>query len=351
MKSNNVILFEHKYHEELLLPQIRALIASNIHVHLICSNKIGNSASLNSVRQSITIQSYANTASLLTKLRLLWLVPRYAKKKNIDAIIINTLDSNLCRALLKRLSFIRRIAILHNADKFIKGSCYAHNLKYIDCAFTLTNYIAEFLEKNNIYAKPVLLADFGHTSSLKEPDQTINIVIPGQIDFTRRDYISLLNITGIPSNIRFVLLGNASKNDGPELIKRIKAEQLESRFLWFEHYIEHDDFIEHIANADIIMPLLHPQCDSYDKYRTCKSSAAFMWSKAFLRPMLLENGFKPIKEYQLISAYYDIKQLGNALPLLVQRLADLQIFLDPNDKNSYVNEIRKVIGQTGETGK
>lgn len=352
MNNPKVILFEHKYHEELLLPQVLSLLEENIDVHLICSEKIASNQSLDTVRKRINFHTYASTSSLFAKIKLLWQVPGYAKKNKIDAIIVNTLDSNLTRNLLKRLPFLKRAAIVHNADKFVGTGAYTKNLRVVDRAFTLTHYIAYFLQENHVKATPISLCKFGNIDTTTPPqndltEKTINIIIPGQIDFARRDYQSLLSVKQLPAAVKFIFLGNASKNDGPSLIREIRQKKLDDHFMWFEHFVDHDQFIKHIATADFIMPLLHPTCDAYEKYRQCKSSAAFMWSSAFSIPMLMEQGFEHLSEYQSLSTYYNINELERLLENLPPRLrADSQ----PKEceKNNYAQEILSLIEPTRE---
>lgn len=312
MQLKKIAIFEHKFHEELLLPQINLLLHQNYQVHLITSEKIAASDSLNSVRDKLYIKCYINTAKITTKLKMLVDIPRYIKHHRVRKVIFNTMDSKFCQILASQISPAEIFGFIHNGDKFLFGEKYHSFQKKIKKAMVLNVYISQFLKQNGIEAIPTYLSDFeipAESTSQKQNDEPIKIVIPGQLDNNRRDYNSLIDACTPDLNIQFILLGNAKKNDGPKIIEKIHKKNLAYQFQWFDNYVPHKHFTEILNCSDYIMPLIHRNCLMYERYLTCKTTAAYMWATAFNKKMLLESGSQFIEEFQLVSQYYESEQL------------------------------------------
>lgn len=316
--SFEIAIFEHKYHEELLLPQINLLLQQGHKVHLITSNAIANTDSLTQVRDYVSIYTYKNTSRILSKLKMLIDIPRYLKKHKIDLLVINTLDSTFCSQLLNRVKTVTTIGLIHNADNFTPGKEFHACLEKVNSRLVLSDYISQYLKSYGITSTPVYLTDFNQNihSTESAENETVRIVIPGQLDNNRRDYRSLLDACPHDANIKIVLLGNATKNDGPCITQKIKEKKLEKQFLWFDHYVPHTEFIKVISTADYIMPLIHSNCTIYERYMKCKTTAAFMWAIAFKKPILMEKNFATIDEFSGSSIFYDLSSLNKLLAQL-----------------------------------
>ncbi len=313
--SKCIAIVEHKFHEELLLPQINLLLRDNYQVHLITNAQIAASESLDSIRDKISIKTFENTSKFVTKLKMFIEIPRYLKKHLISKLVINTLDSRFCHLLLNRVDGVETFGFIHNADKFLSHQKFHAILKKINRPMVLGVYIAEYLRANHIHVTPVYLTEFGVTESdaVEKTCDPIQIVIPGQLDRRRRAYDDLIDVCSSDMNMRFILLGNANKGDGPELIKKIRDRKLDRQFEWFDQYVPHEQFIKIIRSADYIMPLVHSNCLIYSRYQECKATAAFMWAIASRKMMIMEEGFKKIDEFSVLSKYYNVKTLAEFL--------------------------------------
>lgn len=341
-----IAIFEHKYHEELLLPQINLLLQQGHKVHLITSTAIANTDSLAQVRDCISIHSYTNTSRILSKLKMLIDIPRYLKKHKIDLLVINTLDSTFCSKLLNLTKTIASIGFIHNADNFTPGKKFHASLKKVGSALVLCDYISQYLKGYGIVANPVYLTNFNQDTHSTESteNQVVRIVIPGQLDYNRRDYQSLLDSCPHDANIKIILLGNATKNDGPSITRKIKEKKLEKQFLWFDHYVPHTEFIKIISTADYIMPLIHSNCTIYERYMKCKTTAAFMWAIAFKKPILMEKNFASIDEFSGSSLYYDLSSLNKLLAQLsTNQTKHISTYLPL--QNNYLTTINPVLTQ------
>lgn len=309
--SLKIALFEHKYHEELLLPQINLLLQAGHKVHLITSSAIASSDSLTQIRDYISTHAYKNTSRIFSKLKMLIDIPLYLKKNEIDVLIINTLDSTFCGQLLNRTKNITSIGFIHNADNFAPGKKFHPNVKKVSSILVLSDYVSRYMKSHNIDTTPIYLTAFNQDTISRQPtkNEAVRIVIPGQLDYKRRDYQSLLDACPHNTNIKIILLGNAKKNDGPCITQKIKEKKLERQFLWFDHYVPHNEFIRIISTADYIMPLIHNNCIIYKCYIKCKTTAAFMWAIAIKKPLLMEKDFAVIEEFSGSSLYYDLSSL------------------------------------------
>jgi hypothetical protein len=316
--SKSIAIVELKFHEELLLPQITALLRDSYQVHLITNAQIAASESLDSIRNKISIKQFENASKFVTKLKMLIEIPKYLKKHVIGKLVINTLDSTFCQMLLKRINGMDTFGFIHNADKFLSHQKFHSVLKNVKHPMVLGAYISKYLHGNDITAVPVYLTEFGFVgnSVIEKSCNIIQVVIPGQLDRRRRAYDDLIDACSPDMNIRFILLGNANKADGPDLIEKIKERKLEQQFKWFNQFVPHEGFIEGIESADYIMPLVHSNCLIYSRYQECKATAAFMWAIAANKMMLMEDGFKQIDEFHALSEYYDAKKLSEFLTSL-----------------------------------
>ncbi|WP_138956887.1 hypothetical protein [Thermophagus xiamenensis] len=129
---------------------------------------------------------------------------------------------------------------------------------------------------------------------LQKPNNEIWITIPGSVEKKRRDYDFLLRVAkcpDFPDFIRFVLLGNSSRFEGPKFIEEIRKNNLGDKFIWFEEFVPEKVFFNYMLNSDYLLPLIHPTTPSVKDYLKYKASGTFIQSVSYSIPMICHEVF------------------------------------------------------------
>ena len=132
-----VAIFEYKFHDEVILPQIYFLLNQSIEVHLITTEEIIQNGLFDSILDKIHTLILPKETISVRKLRILTIIPHYLRKNEINYFVNNTLDSNIAFWMSKRLKFLTQIGILHNGRFFKRKGKHRRNLKYIKQIFSL----------------------------------------------------------------------------------------------------------------------------------------------------------------------------------------------------------------------
>ena len=176
---------------------------------------------------------------------------------------------------------------------------------------------------------PIYFPSF--SNPLHKPGNEVWLVIPGSIDFKRRDYnrlIHALKKSSPPENLKFVLLGrlNSAFEDGKTLLESISKHNLQHYFITFESFIPNEVFHAYIKNADFVLPLLVLQ-DAYLKY---KISGSFNLAFAYKKPMLCHNFFEPIPDISKNAVFYDSNSLSEVVQTLsCNKTTSKALYTDP----------------------
>lgn len=172
-------------------------------------------------------------------------------------------------------------------------------------------------------------------------------MIPGLVEFSRRDYLGFLKILKNikVENINFIILGNISKLDGPKVYEKIKEHNLERLFTVYSNFVPYEEYFSVLQNSDLIMPLIHPNIENFEKYHTTKITAAFSMAFSFKIPLLVYDTLYELEEFQKFAIGYNMKNLSaklqevdrNVLKSLKEKLKHETKFTFDYQKNSYIN--------------
>lgn len=304
-KEKLLIVEMNDFHEEVIY-SLTKFLRENYEINLCVNNKI--------LKKGLCI-FYDNILSIpankIIKLLTSLILPFYLKIKKIKKIIYNTYEDKYIKIISKLVSNdITQFAILHNLDKL--------NLK--DKSINNIIVLSELLYKNfknlNInttYFYPII---YNYYNNLKENNyDIIKICIPGKIEYKRRNYKWLAQylVKNKLKNIKFVLLGDISTNDGRDLWDFISKNNIKEYFIVFNNFIPYDKYFNIISDSDIIMPLLHPDVEMYENYKTTKITAAFNMAYSFKKPLLMYEGFKNLNEFDNFSIFYSFDNLYDIL--------------------------------------
>jgi hypothetical protein len=154
----------------------------------------------------------------------------------------------------------------------------------------------------------------------RTPSTTVRtIAIPGTVDARRRAYADLFTdsvMEKVPPSITFVIVGDAGAERDPD--KRWFHAMLapyKDRVRLFDHRLSHEEYHRAIADADAVLPLLHPGTAEYDDFLADKCSGAFTLAWTYGKPLFLEDGFRRFTGLQRGARFYRTAEIASVLTL------------------------------------
>ena len=249
---------------------------------------------------------------------------RYLAVNNIDKIIINTAHGKLVRNLSLYLLFhpVELIGVLHFGEKI--GRSFTQRLisMKIRKYFTLNDYIVANLHESAKKFRFCVFFYLWFSDVIKSKSEVcsekLQIVIPGAIDFARRDYFGLLEQVArnaeLLDNIFFIFLGNCSTEEGRLLQSRARELSIEKYFVFFNDFVPQDTFYTTIAGADLIMPLIHPNTKEYESFTRYSISGAFSLAFGYRIPLLMyADRYNEYEIFKDTAFFYLMDNLGEML--------------------------------------
>ncbi len=271
-----------------------------------------------------------------------------------DKVIFNTASSSkLLRNTVLLLQFfsVECFGVVHNAKKLESSFTQRLISTKIKKYYVLNDHLLQVIPRNKTIRLqsfyPIYFPTF--SDPLHKPGNEVWLVIPGSIDFKRRDYSRLIHALKEkppPKNLKFVLLGrlNIAFEDGKTLLESISKNNLQHYFITFESFIPNHVFHAYIKNADFILPLLVLH-DAYLKY---KISGSFNLAFAYKKPMLCHNFFKPIADIAKNAVFYNSNSLSEVVQTLSStRTVPKALYTDPKwdfdfQRDRYLNFLNVV---------
>ncbi|MGS0524635.1 hypothetical protein ACU8V7_04950 [Zobellia nedashkovskayae] len=271
--------------------------------------------------------------------------------KTYDLLIFNTASSSkLIRNTLLLLNLypkIKCIGLLHNSKKiessFTQKIISTKIKKYFVLADHLKQTSQSKIKLESFY--PIFFPTTNET--VQKNENEIWVVIPGRIDFLRRDYMLLLNsLEKIKtlSNIKFIFLGKLleTTKEGNALLLEFKNSKFQNQIIFFNRFIENEKYQAYLSKADMIMPLL--KCDT--SYLQNKISGSFNLAYAHKKALLSQEFFNQITDFSGNTMFFNRENLHNILEDMDKRKMKCPTFEDldkwsfKNQKENYLNFLR-----------
>lgn len=304
MKEKIALIEFYPYHIELIYSQVAFLKEGNIPFSFITDKR--NKGKIDFLKKEEVI--YYD----FKKMGSLWNLRKFIVKSEYSHLIFNTAQGNkmLKFAIFPLPRKIKTFGILHNVNKIKTSKGQKFICKKISSFFVLANYMKTHLHGNKglrsqqinlIYHPPIK-----DIPNIHKEKNTCWIGIPGTIEFKRRDYNFLLKLTStesFPDNCKFVLLGNSTKQEGPDFIQRIKKLGIENYFIWFDDYVPDGLFHAYMEKMDYLLPLIHPSTQSAYDYLKYKVSGTFIQAKAYSKPLICHQIFNK-NDFDFPAIYY-----------------------------------------------
>lgn len=293
-------------HTECLYSQIMFLKVAGYQVTLLCDKKVEQI--VHDFGREINIHLF-DFEKLISLIR----VRSFLVRNEINMVILNTAQGSvpLKFSMLFFPPRIRFYGIIHNLYKLETSLGQRIISRKISSYFVLSKYqylhIHEYKYLSFSYFNPSFFPVYKNPE--KKPNEKgdeIWVVIPGALEYKRRDYIYLIIfLKSYPiEKLKFILLGNSLKNDGVAFTNMIKAHQLERFFIYFDRFVPNNLFHFYLQHADYLLPLIHPEIEGADNYTQYKISGIFPLSFAYHVPLLCHDIFRSIEGFEYPAFFY-----------------------------------------------
>lgn len=311
MPQARVALLEFKFHREVIPSQLLFLLNQNFDVHVIMDTKLWDDALFGCCKDKLKTTLLTHSTRWYNKVYIFFFLQYYFRSRKITHVIINTLDSTFLHVVLRFLPRrMHLVGIAHRVHEIDADLAFRSNVKRMNAVLTLSEDTLAYLRNTYPALKktqsfyPVFFCPPSATMD-RDPHE-LWIAIPGQLSFKRRDYRLLLDYVGQkPSQpLRFLLLGNAAKFDGPEIADRIKAEGLDRYFFYKNEFIPYAEFIELISICDYVLPLIGEQTWMVASYQQSQVTAAMNWAMGFQKHVIVHQAFSHLRHLQRNTLWY-----------------------------------------------
>ena len=331
--------------------------------HLMLLNKNGYKvfyAGLENSKKLIAdMKSDFSDSVFITKpknLKQLWHIRNFISKNDIGQVLFNSASGRSVLILSILIgSKVHLCGVLHNIEKLIKSNTQKLISIWLRDYLTLSRFLnqkALALSSNKLKFEYFYPIYFGDKAMIPKEDSKLTIVIPGNIQKERRDYVSLIeSLKTFPStllvNFKIVLLGNANKYDGLEIKNLVEKHQLNYLFEFFDGFLSNQKFHQAIVQSDFIMPLTHPSGFKTNRYDQYKISGAFNLAFGHKKPLLIHQALEKTKEFDGISHLYTLDNLVDLfkkiLSLSASNVKDLYLKDERFNLSNQENRFFKIV--------
>jgi len=280
------------WHGECFLSHITYLENIRCEITLICHRKLKPLVEKLPIQPTKAIYldfSKRKKCELNSKFQL-W---KYLYVNKFEKIIFNTAEKKAWKIIIPPYpKKTKLIGCVHNLDRFnthltqkLIGSALSEI--FILSPHLLASVPQKLKHKTNIFYSIVYPKS---TSKPKKNKNEIWVTIPGTIDYRRRDYNAILNLS-LPknTNIKIILLGKFSKGIKEETIQSFKQKDW---IVTFDSYISDEEFNGYIQQSDYLLTLIHPNISFFNEYLNNKTSGTYNLAMGFNKTILIENSFR-----------------------------------------------------------
>jgi hypothetical protein len=351
MKSKTITLIEiGGSHDECLLSQMNAIKASQRTVLLITSREI--------FERNPHFQEYTDAPFFVNasgkkneRRKTVSKIWKKIKSSNCDKVVLNTAEGNLIRLLCIKALFnkIEFIGIVHDTRKFKNSFTQRIINKKIKKYLMLSEHLVKsIVPKNGLtldYFYPIRYAVQPHPI---ETPRKKTIVIIGGVENRRKDLAGFIHMAlqVRQKNIQFIFLGksNLELKEVAEFQSKLKEHQLDETVTTYSEFVPQETFDTIVQNADLILPLVHPNTESAEEYFVRRMSGAMCVSFGYKIPLLLHEAYKGIKEMQTAGCYYTIgsfdADVSNAFEIASEKsnqMKECQFYNAEFQENKYLS--------------
>ncbi|MEA2018173.1 MAG: hypothetical protein U9N59_06970 [Campylobacterota bacterium] len=296
-------------HTETIYSQTLFLNSHNYEVHLIA-----NKSHQSRIKSFKTVDSFLYIDTDKNKIKQYYQIKKYLKYNNINILVINTAAWSVISFLPFMLFGVKIIGITHGLEKLRNSFSQKLLSLKIKKYFVLSEQLFDNAKKEFSlefsYFYPMFFQKQGNIDLEKKRDE-LWITIPGQLEYKRRDYISLIkNLPNyIPDSIKFIILGSCNNHDGHDFITKLKSKKIDKNFIFFDTFVDDKIFHNYLLKSDLILPLPPYNSRYLNNAISGTYNLAYAYSKAQLLPLHCEQ----IKDFSNKAIFYDENDLYNLI--------------------------------------
>lgn len=327
MSEKKIVIVEFgSWHDECLYTPCLMFTKLGYQVILAANSKLQGRVSRQLAEVTVE-QRYFAFGSSLKGLKELWRFRRFLLQSGAEALHINTAQGSLAWKFFL-LPLPRRIhvsGIMHNIAK-LRGSFgqrfvtrrmdrYVLLSDLLVPAYQATGCRVPFAVSYAIF----LPKDNALDASVRKPEGELWAVVPGAVNYHRRDYEALLHLD-LPEHVRIILLGNIHKEDGEDFLKRLQAmpEEYQRHFVLFDKFVPNEVFDAYVRECDALLPLVHPGVGELGKYLSDKISGTYNLAVIHRKPMLCPATMRGYGDMQDVALFYGQEESVSLSQLLAQ---------------------------------
>lgn len=304
------------WHGECLFQQLLYLTGAHYEVTLICNERLRSQ-----ITSSIKLQGITSHFYDFKKLSQVWRCYRFICNSKINTVIFNTAQgSRTLRFLLFPFpSRIHFFGTIHNIKKLTHSLGQKIISLKVHHYYLLADYLSLYFPKSSkLKCQPVNFCTHPDFPIVQVPqkDGDIYVTVAGNIEYKRRDYDSLIQFVKTekePSHIKFIILGDIDKKDGPDFLQTLNCEGITDRFIFFHGFVKDELFHSYLLKSDYLLPLIHPNIRDAQSYTCDKISGTFVIAACYGIKMLCQNMFQNIERFNYPLLFYknidDIPQI------------------------------------------
>lgn len=278
--------------------------------------------------QPVTVeQHYFDFGTRLVDLKVLWQFRKFVIESGADALHINTAQGTLAWKFFL-LPLPRRIkvsGVMHNVAKLRSSSGQKFITRRIDRYMLLSDLLIPAYKASGctvpyVVNYAIFRAQNGALDAhVQKPADELWLVVPGAVNYHRRDYEALLHLD-LPSSVKIIILGNINKEDGLQFKAQLEAmpAAYQSHFVLFDKFVPNETFDAYMSQCDFLLPLVHTSRGGLGKYLTDKISGTYNLAVIHRKPMLCPqtlNGHGDMHDVALFYASEEPEALSALLRL------------------------------------
>ncbi|NRA13439.1 MAG: hypothetical protein HRT57_15955 [Crocinitomicaceae bacterium] len=312
-------------HDECLLSQMHAIKATGRKILLITFSEIleRNPEFKNYIADTLFVDMSGSKRERGREVSKIW---KKIKTSKCEKVVLNTAEGNLVRFLCLKALFsnVKFIGIVHSTRKFERSFTQRIINKKVKKYFLLSeNLLNSILPPSKIKVDYFYPLRFPKTDNLLEKGKK-TVVIIGGVERRRKDLDGFIEIAQQVKrdDVQFVFLGKSDPalEDVKDFQAAIAKKGLSEKVKTYDHFLSQVDFISQIQNADLILPIVHPNTRSAEEYFKSRISGAMSVSFGYKIPMMLHQGYAEIEEMKVASFYYNMENFGKKLDLVLDTI-------------------------------
>ncbi len=315
-------------HDECLLTQMYALKDQNCWIELFTTAEIIERNPLfTALIDTVHLFDFQGTKTdKKSEVSRLW---RQIKESQIEKVVLNTAQGKtIWRLVFKALnSKIAFVGVIHTSRMFKES----FTQKLISLKIKKYLVLSDFIKKDS-QSNTKKAIEFFYPLDFPKPLKAIDrnpkhVVIIGGVETRRKDLDGFLKLASRASKeFRWTFLGksDAQKVEVKQFIENLHEKGLSDRVRYFDGFVDQAEFVETIASASCILPLVHPNTPSADQYFRNQIPGAMNVSLSFKVPMLIHEQYANWTEIEDAAVYYTFENFPEQLDGLIANFESLR---------------------------